>query len=32
MHDSETLDFGMKRAGVIVMTFADLWLIFTFML
>ena len=30
MHDSETTDFEMKRASVIVMVFADLWLRFTF--
>ena len=30
MHDSETTDFEMKRASVIVMVFADLWLRYTF--
>ena len=30
MHDSETTDFEMKRASVIVMVFADLWLRFAF--
>ena len=26
MHDSETIDFEIKRASVIVMVFADLWM------
>ena len=30
MHDSETTDFEMKRASVIVMVFADLWLMIRF--
>ena len=33
MHDSETIDFEMKRASVIVMVFADLCMVrLTFML